>query len=54
MKCFKDKRLFDEGYSFDWDIPVERVPHALIVGASGAGKTFATKLFLIPTQIVNF
>ena len=46
MKCFKDKRLFDEGYSFDWDIPVERVPHVLIVGASGAGKTFATKLFL--------
>mgnify|MGYP000920561546 FL=1 len=46
MKCFKDKKLSDEGYSFYWDIPVESVPHALLVGASGAGKTFATKGFL--------
>ena len=46
MKCFLDKNLFDDGNQFFWDIPVERVPHALLVGSSGSGKTFATKIFL--------
>ncbi|HEL2041251.1 TPA: cell division protein FtsK [Streptococcus suis] len=46
MKCFLDKNLFDYGNYFFWDIPVERVPHALLVGSSGSGKTYATKIFL--------
>lgn len=46
MKCFLDKKLFDDGNHFFWDIPVERVPHALLVGSSGSGKTYATKVFL--------
>ncbi|WP_155970196.1 cell division protein FtsK [Streptococcus ruminantium] len=46
MKCFLDKNLFDYGNYFFWDIPVERVPHALLVGSSGSGKTYATKVFL--------
>lgn len=46
MKCFLDKKLFDYGSSFFWDIPVEDVPHALLVGSSGSGKTYATKVFL--------
>lgn len=46
MKCFLDKSLADDGSHFYWDIPVERVPHALVVGSSGAGKSFATKVFL--------
>ena len=32
MKCFLDKNLADYGNHFFWDIPVERVPHALLVG----------------------
>lgn len=46
MECFLDKNLFEYGNYFFWDIPVERVPHALLVGSSGSGKTFATKVFL--------
>ncbi|HEM3438666.1 TPA: cell division protein FtsK [Streptococcus suis] len=46
MKCFLDKKLFDAGNHFFWDIPVGRVPHALLVGSSGSGKTYATKVFL--------
>ncbi|HEL1795811.1 cell division protein FtsK [Streptococcus suis] len=46
MKCFLDKNLADYGSHFFWDIPVERVPHALLVGSSGSGKTYATKVFL--------
>ncbi|HEM3634286.1 TPA: cell division protein FtsK [Streptococcus suis] len=46
MRCFFDKKLADCGNCFFWDIPVERVPHALLVGSSGSGKTYATKLFL--------
>ena len=46
MKCFLDKNLADYGNHFFWDIPVERVPHALLVGSSGSGKTFATKILL--------
>ncbi|HEM3590904.1 TPA: cell division protein FtsK [Streptococcus suis] len=46
MRCFLDKKLFDDGNHFFWDIPVERVPHALLVGSSGSGKTYATKVFL--------
>ncbi|HEN0479991.1 type IV secretory system conjugative DNA transfer family protein [Streptococcus anginosus] len=46
MKCFLDASLYDYGAPFFWDIPVERVPHALLVGSSGSGKTYATKIFL--------
>lgn len=46
MKCFLDKSLADFGNHFFWDIPVERVPHALLIGSSGSGKTYATKVFL--------
>ncbi|CYV13499.1 type IV secretory system conjugative DNA transfer family protein [Streptococcus suis] len=46
MRCFLDKALFDYNTRFFWDIPVERVPHALLVGSSGSGKTYATKVFL--------
>lgn len=46
MKCFLDKNLADCGNYFFWDIPVGRVPHALLVGSSGSGKTYATKVFL--------
>ena len=46
MKCFLDKNLFEYRNHFFWDIPVERVPHALLVGSSGSGKTYATKVFL--------
>lgn len=46
MKCFLDKNLADYGNHFFWDIPVEHVPHALLVGSSGSGKTFATKILL--------
>lgn len=46
MKCFLDKNIFDHREHFFWDIPVERVPHALLVGSSGSGKTYATKVFL--------
>lgn len=46
MKCFLDKNLADHGNRFFWDIPVERVPHALLIGSSGSGKTYATKIFL--------
>lgn len=46
MKCFIDKGLADYGDKFFWDIPVERVPHILVVGSSGSGKTYATKILL--------
>ena len=46
MDCFLDKNLFEYGNHFFWGMPVESIPHALLVGSSGSGKTYATKVFL--------